>query len=168
MATMTLPKNINYPVSDGKPMAESIFHVNLIVQILGLLTDYYRHRRDVFVGGNSFVFYEEGDPKKRLSPDIYIAFGVTPHYRESFRVWEEGKYPDLVMEFTSKKTRKSDIVDKLKIYRDIWQIREYFLFDPKADYLKQSPTGYRLVDGVFQPIEMVGSMQCCFVVSRSR
>jgi Uma2 family endonuclease len=155
MATLTRTRAVTYPSSDGKPMAETDYHVALIVQSLSLLQDYYSDRDDVYIAGNNFVYYEEGNPKQRLSPDTYLVFGVQRGLRDSYKVWEEGQFPDLVIEYTSKKTRKEDMTKKFAIYRDVWRVKEYFLFDPRADYLKASPTGYRLMGDEFVPIERV-------------
>ena len=45
---------------------------------------------------------------------------------------------------------------KYEIYRDIWKVREYFLFDPTEEYLDPSLLGYRRVRGDFVPIKAVG------------
>src|SRR5437588_1582654 len=95
-----------YPSSDGKPMAETEYHVNLMTYFISALKTRYAHRDDVYVMGNNFIYYEEGNPKVRLSPDTYVVFGVPKRIRDSYKVWEEGgKFPDVVFEFTSKKTR---------------------------------------------------------------
>ena len=47
----------------------------------GALKTYYAGRPDVYVAGNNFVFWEEGNPKARISPDAYVVFGSTPHLR---------------------------------------------------------------------------------------
>jgi Uma2 family endonuclease len=153
MATMPLPKLIHYPSSDGKPMAETSFHVKNMSNTLMLLTDFFKARNDVCVKSNILVYYVEGNPKARLSPDVFVTLGVSNHERDSYKVWEEGRFPDLVIEFTSRKTRNNDLESKFEIYRDVWKVREYFLFDPKGDYLKQSPTGFRLMDGEYVRIE---------------
>src|SRR5262249_7630956 len=44
----------------------------------------------------------------------------------------------------SKTTAKKDQQVKLPIYRDIWKVQEYFLFDPRSEYLKPPLLGHRL------------------------
>src|SRR5262249_11884550 len=75
--------------------------------------------------------------------------------RRTFKVWEEHKCPDLVIEVTSKKTRDEDQKDKFKLYRDVLKVREYVLFDPEQEYLEPSLQGYRLVGERYKPIAMV-------------
>ena len=59
-------------------------------------------------------------------------------HRRTFKVWEECKCPDLVIEVTSRKTRTEDTEQKLELYRDVLKVREYFLFDPLEEYLEPS------------------------------
>ena len=58
----TLPTTtIEYAASDGKPIAETGFHVTLMVYLIAMLRAFFHHRADVYVGGNMFVYYEEGN-----------------------------------------------------------------------------------------------------------
>jgi Putative restriction endonuclease len=59
------------------------------------------------------------------------------------------------IEVTSRKTRSEDQKKKFQLYQNILKVREYYLFDPYAEYLKPPLKGYRLHDGVYQPIELV-------------
>ena len=61
-------EEVEYPASDGKPMGETGFHIKLIVYVISLLETYFRHRSDVYVGGDMFVYYEEGDPRRCFAP----------------------------------------------------------------------------------------------------
>jgi Uma2 family endonuclease len=144
-----------YPTSDGKPMAETDLHRDLMAYFIEALKFYFADRPDVYVSGNNFVFYFEGDRNARVSPDCYVVFGVPMHPRNSYKVWEEGgRLPAVVFEFTSKKTRKEDVEIKIPLYERALHIPEYFQFDPTGDYLKPRLQGYRLVDGRYQPIVM--------------
>jgi hypothetical protein len=75
--------------------------------------------------------------------------------RGSYRVWEEGRAPDLVIEVTSESTREEDLTKKFAIYRDILKVSEYFLFDPYKEYLLPPFQGFRLVRGVYRPIKSI-------------
>jgi Uma2 family endonuclease len=142
-----------YPSSDGKPMAETQVHVRLLARLLGMLEYRFQDREDVLVAGNIFLYYEEGDPKKRRSPDIMFVKGVKGRYlRRSFMVWLERTVPSCILELTSKKTAKEDIKVKKPLYRRLG-VREYILFDPLAEYLPTQLMGYRLVKGRFKAIK---------------
>jgi Uma2 family endonuclease len=67
----------------------------------------------------------------------------------------EGRHPDIVIEVTSKTTRKKDEGTKRELYRDVLRVPEYFQFDPTEDYLKPPMQGHRLVDDQYEPIEPV-------------
>ncbi len=156
MATETIAAEIDYPCSDGKPVAETDRHIDVLLDVRSRLKARYADRDDVYAAGNMFVYYEEDNPFKLLAPDGFVVFGVPNHLRSIFKTWEEGAYPAVVFEFTSKSTRNEDMDTKYEIYRDIWKVREYFLFDPTEEYLDPSLLGYRRVRGDFVPIKAVG------------
>ena len=145
-----------YPTGDGKPMAEDELHLDLMNYAIPAVRYHFRSRPDVYVAGNNFLYYEEGNPKARVSPDCYVAFGVAvKEYRRFYKVWEEnGIAPAVVFEFTSKKTKKEDVTVKKPLYEQVLGVQEYFQFDPSGDYLKPRLQGQRLQNGVYQPIAL--------------
>jgi len=149
-------KPIEYPTSDGKPMAESDRHRDLGFYVIEALKAYFADRPDVYVSGNNFIYWEEGDPRTVVSPDAYVVFGVPMRQRDCYKAWEEeGRLPDVVFEFTSRKTRKEDTDKKRPLYEEQLRVREYFLFDPTGDYLKPRFQGFRLMEGRYVPLEVV-------------
>jgi Uma2 family endonuclease len=139
-------------------MAESDVHILLMLTLIPMLREFFLPRPRVYVGGNMLVFYERGNPRKHVSPDVFVVPGVpnhVHHLRDNFLIWEEGKAPQVVMEFTSKTTRKEDTVTKFALYRDVLKVKEYFLFDPRAEYLDPPLQGYRLRGGKYLPIKAV-------------
>jgi Uma2 family endonuclease len=143
---------ISYPDSDGKPMAETDIHRKAMIDLIERLTLRYAGRNDVYVTGNLLVYYVEGKPTFCLAPDCFVAFGVPPGDRRSFKTWEEGAFPSVVFEVTSDRTEAEDTQTKFAVYRDVWKVRELFYFDPTGDYLDEPLIGYRLARGKFQPI----------------
>jgi len=149
-------RGIKYPESDGKPMGETGVHVDVMLAVLAMLRRHYSENDRVAILANMFLYYEEGDPKKVVCPDVFVTLNVPRNtIRRTFKVWEEGKAPDLVIEITSKKTRKEDLHKKFDLYREVLRVREYFLFDPFEEYLDPSLRGYRLVAGSYEPIPMI-------------
>ena len=134
-----------YPESDGKPMAETERHFREILKNFTLIENHFAHVPDVYVLGNMMMYYEEGNPRKSISPDIFVAFGIGRKERRIYKIWEEGKPPDFVLEFASKKTYQNDLTDKKQLYADIG-IQEYFLYDVDGPYLPTPLMGFRLVD----------------------
>lgn len=144
-----------YPTSDGRPMAETDWHVDLILKLIESLRDWFSDRSDVYVAGNNFVFYEPGNKRRHVSPDVYVVRGVRNYLRPNYLVWEEGKGPDVVFELTSRTTRHRDLGHKFELYRDVLRVKEYFLFDPKESYLEPSMQGFRLVKGEYRRIRPI-------------
>jgi Uma2 family endonuclease len=137
-------------------MAETELHMEDMIDTIQVLRDHYTDREDVYVWGNLLLYYEEGNPRKHVSPDVLVALGVPKEpKRDHYLVWKERKAPDFVIELTSKSTKREDQKTKFAIYRDILKVREYFLFDPRAEYLDPPLQGYRLVGGDYVPIEPV-------------
>ena len=146
-------REIDYPVRDGKPMAETDKHADLMMYFKMALQIRYADQADVYVSGNNFVYYQEGNPKKCVSPDCYVVFGVPKHMRDSYMSWREGgRLPSVVFEFTSRKAAGEDTDTKRPLYENVLQIAEYFLFDPTGDYLEPRLQGFRLIEGRYQPI----------------
>ena len=154
---LDLEDGIEYPSSDGKPVGETGTHAHVaMVSIYGVLDRYFMNNPRVAVHANMFMYYVQGDPKRNVCPDAFVAMGVPNEPdRRSYKVWKEGKGPDVVFEVTSRKTRKQDLTKKFEIYRDVLRVREYFLFDPFEEYLDPSLQGYRLVAGSYEPIPMI-------------
>ena len=151
MSRLPVPKaakRITYPTSDGKPMAETDYHRDLMLDLIETLKVFYASKPSVYVSGNLLLFYEEGNKRRHLSPDVFVVPGVGNHRRDNFLLWEEGRPPSFVVELTSSSTRREDTRKKMALYRDVLKVREYFLFDPHGDYLKPSMQGWRLRAGV--------------------
>ncbi len=152
--TRTLPyaptdsADIIYPESDGKPMAETDLHIDEIIRMRHILKAYFAENPDVYVSGNIMMYYKEGFPKESVSPDILVTFGIGKKRRRTYKVWEEGKPPDFVMEFSSKGTYQDDLNKKVDLYAKIG-VTEYFLYDAERRYLPSYLMGFRLDDGKY-------------------
>jgi Uma2 family endonuclease len=119
-----------------------------------------------FCGGNMFLYYSVEQAKeieeyveaatvarkpRFKGPDFFLVKdvdGTKP--RESWVVWEEeGRYPDLVVEFISTSTRKKDVDRNVRFYERVFRVPEYFWFDRRVGEL----VGYRLSGGGYVRIE---------------
>ena len=155
MSTISLP-DVDYPTGDGKPMAETPVHRLNLTDSIAMLEDWFVGRNDVYVSGNMLLYYVEGDPRRHVSPDVFVVLGVPQVYRGCYKTWEEPKPTlDFVIEFTSKSTRGEDQKTKSELYRTVLGVREYCLFDPFEEYLKPSAQLFRLVDGEYVAVEPV-------------
>ena len=146
-STLVTP-DIDYPDSDGQPMAESEFQLNPILYAVGALRSHFQGRDDVYVVGDLLLYYEEGDGKASVAPDVFVVFGVPNHPRRTYLLWQEGKAPDFVLEVTSRSTRQVDQGTKRDLYARLG-IAEYWQYDPTGDYLDPPLQGFMLSGGQY-------------------
>ena len=133
-----------YPESDGKPMAETERHFRELLKNFNRIENHFAHIPDVYVLGDMMMYYEEGNPRKSISPDIFVAFGIGKKERRIYKIWEEGKPPDFILEFASKGTYHNDLTRKVQLYAEIG-IPEYFVYDVDRRYLPAPLLGFRLI-----------------------
>jgi Uma2 family endonuclease len=147
----TAAKPIVYPEGDGKPMAESDIHRDEMVRLIYTLQDAFADRGDVYVSGNMLLYYEEGNPRASVAPDVMVFKGVDKHRRRIYKLWEELVPPSVVIEVTSPTTRREDRAKKWALYARLG-VGEYYLYDPLNEYLRPPLQGYRLDEGEFRAI----------------
>ena len=154
-AITTIPKPIHYPESDGKPIGETDVHIDALIYLREALRDHFRDDPQVYVAGNMFLYYEEGNPAACLAPDVFVVREVAKHERRTYRLWEEGQPPSVVFEITSRGTRLEDLGTKRAVYA-ILEVQEYFLYDPLGEYLQPPLQGYQLQQGEYQRMPPAG------------
>ena len=109
MATSLLaPAQVDYPSSDGRPMAESDHQRTPLTYAVDRLRHHFRDRDDVYVSGNLLIYYEEGNVGARVAPDVFVVVGAPNRDRSSYLLWQEPKGPDFVLEITSRRTYRED------------------------------------------------------------
>lgn len=96
------------------------------------------------------VFFEPGNRAALVAPDLMVAFGPGRRDRLSYKVWEEGKVPDLALEVLSRRTWRRDVTVKPGLYRDLG-VREYWIVDT-LDRLSTPIVGARLGPGGYVDI----------------
>ncbi len=137
---------IFYPETDGEPMAASDRHRKEMTRTLDAFEAHFQPKPDAYVSGDIFMYYVKGEPEAVIAPDILISFGLDKKDRPTYKVWEEGKVPEFVMEFASEETYDKDLTIKKDTYASLG-IRDYFLFDVQQLYLPVPLMGFSLVDG---------------------
>ena len=151
------PAAVDYPDSDGKPLAENDAQLHAILYAVGALQIHFGARPDVYVSGDLLIYYEEGNPRVSVAPDAFVVFGVEDRMRMNYKVWEEGKGPDFALEVASRNTWREDVKTKPAVYARLG-VKEYFLYDPRGEYYSPRLQGYRLVDGVYERLPAVESI----------
>ena len=145
---------IVYPESDGMPMAKTDRHRNLMIDVIQTLKHHFWQANDVYVSGNLFIYYEEGNPRKSISPDVFVVFGVEKKLRNTYLTWNEANTPNFVLEVASPNTFREDMGKKKDLYASLLAVKEYYIYDPLGQIVP-SFIGYRLIDGEYEEIEFV-------------
>jgi Uma2 family endonuclease len=140
------------PESDGKPMAETDDHRELMMDLHDALDEFYLDEKWIYVTANVFVYYrDEAGKMQSVSPDIMVVRGVRKKNRRIYNIEVEGKAPEMVIELTSTSTTVEDLVTKKYIYAKIG-VKEYFIFDPYGETLRPPLRGFRLENGEYVPM----------------
>ena len=138
---LTFDADVDYPTGDGRPVAETPLHYRRLADAAHALNMRFESRPGAYVGVNMLVYDERGNPRRHLSPDVFVAFGVADREREIYKLWED-ESPAFVLEVTSKTTRREDRRKKSRYAR--WGVAEYFLYDPRGEYIKPALKGFEL------------------------
>jgi Uma2 family endonuclease len=132
-------------------MAETDTHRQEMTDTIETLAEFFRADPHVYVAGNLLLYYEEGNPAASVAPDVFIVRGIAKGPRRTYKLWAEGRVPNVVIEFTSRSTRLEDLGTKRALYAIIG-VQEYFICDPLAEYLKPPLRGFRLTNGEYVPM----------------
>jgi Uma2 family endonuclease len=148
------PDEIEYPERNW--IAQSISHGDAVLQAAAALRSHFRERPDVLVAMELAVYYRRDDNNVWLQPDVQVVFGVSPENRRSYRIWEEGKAPDFVLEVASPATAEHDAKYKRREYARMG-VREYWRLDPEGTLMGSSLEGYEASGGKYEPVQPVAS-----------
>ncbi len=133
MRSLLLPPpktEIEYPTSDGKPMADNTLQWQWIVLIAEELEEIFREAPDVFVASDLLWYPTEGDNRTCIAPDVMVAFGRPKGHRGCYKQWEEGGIaPQVVFEILSPSNTALEMSRKLSAYEQFGP-EEYYLYDP--------------------------------------
>ena len=143
-----------YPESDGEPMAETPKHLQAMTDCMDVLRSHFRRFTDVYIGGNMFLYYEEGNPRKSISPDVFMVRGVSKKEIRTYKTWEQPPTLDFVLEVASPSMYAKDFNEKMEIYAKILRVKAYCIYDP---YHEIDPyfVGFRLVGEAYEEIPFV-------------
>ncbi len=140
--------DVDYPDSDGQPMADNTLQYEWITTIKGNLDLRFLEDPDVFVAGDLLWYAVEGDPTKRTAPDVMVVFGRPKGDRGSYQQWKEaGIAPQVVFEILSPGNRPEEMQRK-QLYYELHGVEEYYLCDP--DFGRAA--GYVRTNGHFEEI----------------
>lgn len=134
---------LEFVESDGEPMGETELHVEQILDLLAALKRLAAQRGDetAHAGANLNFYYDRTNPAKRVTPDVFFVRGLVQpsRPRRSFKLWEEARAPELILEIASRGTWEEDLGRKKELYRDVFGTSEYLVFDPEEGILEGGP-----------------------------
>ena len=153
-ATALPPETDEVEYPEGNWIAQSVAHGDAVRQAATALHHHFRERQQVLVAMELMVYYQRGNNQAKLQPDVQVVFGVRRGDRSSFKVWEEGKAPDFVLEVASPSTEGNDAEHKAWEYARIG-VREYWRLDPQGSLMEHALEGYELSAGQYEPLQPV-------------
>ena len=116
---------------------------------------YLGNPETTIVSGEKYIIAHPGADRKY--PDLMVAFDADPEAYEAtngYLLTEQGKPPDMALEIASQRTAHKDVGVKREFYQGLG-IREYWRFDATGEFHGARLAGDRLVEGRYQPIEIV-------------
>ncbi len=143
---------IFYPETDENIMPEGIIHYLLGVHLMSSLLTFFSNRDEVSLFGNLMFYFEEGNNKKVISPDLMVCFGLKEIPRRVYKLWEQKVVPSVVIELASDSTWDKDLTVKLALYQRLG-VSEYYIFDVEYKCLRKPLMAFRLVDFVYEEVE---------------
>jgi Uma2 family endonuclease len=154
--TLTAETEIFYPETDGLPLPDGRYQDPYFREIVSTI-ELHLKSDTTEVSGNTFIYYQEGNPQLRLSPDCFVSFNVNKailDLHNSYRIWAVGKPPDFVLEIGSPSTATNDLGNKRDLYARLG-FGEYWRFDPTGgEHYREALVGEYLEDGEYRRFEM--------------
>ena len=137
-------------------MAETPKHQQVMTDCMDVLRSHFRRFVDVYIGGNMMLYYEEGNPRKSISPDVFMVRGLSKKELRTYKTWEQPPTLDFVLEVASPSTYTRDFNKKMEIYAKILRVKEYCIYDP---YHEIDPyfVAFRLVGEAYEEIPFVNA-----------
>lgn len=145
------PVAVEYPSADGELMGTDDWQKHAMVDMFNGLRVYFGSNKDVAVSTDLLIYFEEGNPQRKVAPDVFVARGVPNHMRDNYKIWEEGKQPDFVLEVASSWMAVYNADGKKALYERL-QVQEYFLYDPRGGLHCPRLQGYELAGGKYRPL----------------
>ncbi len=142
---------VDYPCRDDTPLAESYLHLQALLTTVAIL-QLYLQAEEAVVFANQFLYYAQGFPKLRVAPDIMVVRPYAPDpVPDSYKIWEAQVIPTVIFEITSASTRSHDVNEKHRLYERL-EVPEYWLFDPRGEWIPEQLRGFRLAGDTYVPI----------------
>ncbi|BBC22953.1 Uma2 family endonuclease [Pseudanabaena sp. ABRG5-3] len=116
-----------------------------IITTVAVLRNYLAEKfaeRSPVVLADQFLYYAQGFSRLRVAPDVMVIFDIPQQPYDNYKIWETGQIPSVIFEITSASTQAHDQAKKRELYESIG-VLEYWLFDPKGEWIPEKLRGYR-------------------------
>ena len=80
---------IVYPETDGMPLPDGEYQAPIYVRVVSTLRVHFGDVPGARVNGDVFIYYVEGNPRRSVSPDCYVVFGLSEEPRWNRFPWKE-------------------------------------------------------------------------------
>jgi hypothetical protein len=124
-----------YPVEER--VGEDILQRWIVELLRPLVERWFKEKGEqAFVGADQFIYFEQHNPLRRVSPDVYVLPGVASgtHVR-SWKVWETGIRPSFALEVVSTNWEKDYC--QVPLDHDELGTRELLVFDPSFEQRRE-------------------------------
>jgi Uma2 family endonuclease len=118
-----------YPSSDD--MGEDTIQ-RFITELLRPLLARYLAAQGIqaFVGADQFIYWEKGNPRATVAPDVYVMPGLPQNVApRCWQVWQTGVPPSFALEVMRKKDGGKDLEESPRRYEALG-VKEVVIFDP--------------------------------------
>ena len=125
------PRPIHFPSEESleEAVSETKRHLEARTTLYLLLKDAFAGKA---IGSDQFVYWDPRDPRKCLSPDVFLRMSSADEAFETWKVWERGA-PDIAVEIVSASDQgPSDWAEKLERY-EACGVRELVRFDAEDE-----------------------------------
>ncbi len=160
--TQTLPKSTNgtaeifYPSTIPDYMPENNIHFLLTANLVLVLRNFLNKHQGNYAFGDLMFYYEEGNPRKFVAPDVMVSLGLAEMPTRVYKLWTEKVVPSVIIEIASESTWDRDLTLKLAIYQRLG-VSEYYIFDVEYKCSRRPLMAFRLTDFVYEEVEAVNN-----------
>ena len=136
----------DYPPSDGVARFDDHAQNCTVFYTRDVLENLFKregNQPDASISWDAPIYYEQGNPAARVVPDLFVTLGTDGKRRLAYKVWEEGKVPDFVLDVASKLAEGDrDWRGKPARYAAVG-VRECWRFDPTGEHFEPRLQGFR-------------------------
>ena len=146
---------VEYPSSYGLALQGTLAHSHALNRAWIALERHFRTERTTFIAKFFALYFNEGDPKRCIYPDLMVARGVVKSPQVSYRIWKQ-PVPQFVLEVASRSTKDRDLGFKMDQYQRLG-VREYWQLDQTGCLLSRPLVGHSRRHGRLQELHPSGT-----------